>query len=77
MQAIDVKGTSAFVQRNFSSSTPEKLAGAEVAAEWIRFVFSFHVFTLPLPSNNQWIDSLPVRFAYTRAAALADTVIVV
>jgi hypothetical protein len=63
MEAIDVKGTIAFVRSGFPAAPAEKLAATEVTTEGIWFVFSFHVFTLPLPSNNQWIDSLPVRFA--------------
>jgi hypothetical protein len=63
MEAIDVKGTVAFVRSGFTSARAEKLAASEMTTEGIWFVFSFHVFTLPLPSENQWIDSLSVRLA--------------
>jgi hypothetical protein len=36
--------------RDFAAAQPEPLAGSEVTTERIGFVFSFHVFTLPLSS---------------------------
>jgi hypothetical protein len=37
----------------------------------------FTVFTLPQSQPNQWISSFAVRLAYTRAAAVGETVVVV
>ena len=48
METIDVEGTSALIRSHFTASRAEKLASPEVPPEGVWFVFSFHVFTLPL-----------------------------
>jgi hypothetical protein len=77
METINVKRAAAFVSPGFTPTSPEELATPEVPAICENFALSFHVVTLPQTLPNQWINSFATRFAYTWAAALGETVIVV
>ena len=77
MEAIDVKGTIASIRTGLPPTWPEHRAGRQMPAIWVKVVFCFHDVTLPQEPPNQWINSFAVRAAYTRAAALGDTMMVV
>ena len=75
---IDVERAIALIRTHFSAAWSEKSAGLEVSPECVQVRCllsrcSHYLKTQP----NQWIRSLVVRLAYTRAAALAEIVIVV
>jgi hypothetical protein len=77
MEAIDVKGTIAFVSSDFTAARAEKFAASEMTTEWIWFV---SLFTCSHYLCHRKINGLtPGPFASRKraAAALADTVIVV
>ena len=77
MEAINMKGATAFVSTGLAATPSEELAPTEVPAICEDFAFSFHVVTLPQGPPNQWISSFVLRFEYTRAAALGETMMVV
>ena len=67
----------ALVSPHFSTARPEERAGPEVSPECVQSAICFHGVTLPQHGQNQWINSVLVRFAYTRSAALGEIIIVV
>ena len=77
MEAINMKWATALVAPSISSAGSKEVTGLKMPPKWVEFGVWFHGVTLPQSPPNQWISSLPVRFAYTRAAALGETMMVV
>ena len=77
MEAIDVEWAITPVATRVSSAGPKQVTGPQVPPVWVEFRLWFHDVTLPQRPPNQWINSLTVRFAYTWAAALGETMMVV
>jgi hypothetical protein len=72
-----VEGALALVRADLAATGPEEWARCEVSPECVKLGVSFHGVTIPQTKRNQWISSLAVRLPHTRAAALAEIMIVV
>jgi hypothetical protein len=74
---LDVKRAITQVEPNLPATWSEEPAWCEVTPIGVWFVVLVHDITLPQVPLNQWINSFVLRFEYTRAAALGETMIVV